>query len=439
MMAVFLLIKAKRAQIGEVRHRKNGPHKKVGPNKWLPVKKVGGKWVLKKKQPKKRLVKKITKKETKKSSEELGSLKVVKLSDIRAVEQQRKKFDIEETKGLAISIHKDGLLQSPVVRPDPKNPGKYIIISGERRFRAMKMLEKMGKLPTHKDSLVRDDNVTVKVTTTDDPETVSRIQFIENIQREQLTTMETAKAIKEQVDKYDKTFAELAVAAGKKPGWIADHYKLTKLDPKISHLLEKNAINKSHGLILSSMPAPEQLKWAKKTLHGNWSAKHLAREIRIQEAKKKEQAFFTEEEGMTKEQLSAHEKLKELNKDPDKLRTKFQKFFERQVAFIKTFLDEDEVGLSALGLAATGHLDISLSHLQTIQDSIVEVMEKMKHKRYTLAAPTIFAKSAKPVTIEEIKRKHAFIKLIKMFETLKNLSKAKRRSYYGNLLIIKGS
>ncbi len=42
---IFLLLKAKRAQIGEVRHRKSGPYQKVSPTKWIPVKKVGGTWV----------------------------------------------------------------------------------------------------------------------------------------------------------------------------------------------------------------------------------------------------------------------------------------------------------------------------------------------------------------------------------------------------------
>lgn len=54
-----MLLKAKRAQIGEVRHRKSGPHQKVGPNKWQRVKKVGGKWVSVEKKGKTKKKKKV--------------------------------------------------------------------------------------------------------------------------------------------------------------------------------------------------------------------------------------------------------------------------------------------------------------------------------------------------------------------------------------------
>lgn len=77
---IFLLLKAKRAQIGEVRHRKSGPYQKVSPTKWIPVKKVGNKWVS------------IEKKKKKEMSKESSIDKLSKLiKKIRILESQAKK------------------------------------------------------------------------------------------------------------------------------------------------------------------------------------------------------------------------------------------------------------------------------------------------------------------------------------------------------------
>ena len=115
-------------------------------------------------------------------------------------EQPRKTFDEEALQELARSLKSNGLLQPIVVRPDPEgNAGDYLLIAGERRWRAAGSLG-WDTIP----ALIRDD-----VTASE----AAKLQLLENIVRRDLNPVEEARAFKKMLDE-GYTNKELSEAVG---------------------------------------------------------------------------------------------------------------------------------------------------------------------------------------------------------------------------------
>ena len=122
-------------------------------------------------------------------------------------EQPRKTFDEEALQELAGSLDSNGLLQPIVVRPDPEgNNGDYLLIAGERRWRAAGILG-WDTIP----ALIRDD-----VTASE----AAKLQLLENIVRRDLNPVEEARAFKKMLDE-GYTLQELSNAVGMPDGHIA--------------------------------------------------------------------------------------------------------------------------------------------------------------------------------------------------------------------------
>lgn len=126
--------------------------------------------------------------------------------------QPRKVFDQTEIQELAQTISEHGLLQPIVVREF--RPGEYEIIAGERRFRAVKLLQ-WEKIPA----------IVEKMT---DAESAS-LALIENLQRAQLSPVEEAQAYKQLMEFNHLTQATLAKGMGKSQSFVANKLRLLKL------------------------------------------------------------------------------------------------------------------------------------------------------------------------------------------------------------------
>ena len=126
--------------------------------------------------------------------------------------QPRKVFDQTEIQELAQTISEHGLLQPIVVREF--RPGKYEIIAGERRFRAVKLLE-WEKIPAIVEKM-------------SDAESAS-LALIENLQRAQLSPVEEAQAYKQLMEFNNLTQAALAKGMGKSQSFVANKLRLLKL------------------------------------------------------------------------------------------------------------------------------------------------------------------------------------------------------------------
>ncbi len=153
--------------------------------------------------------------------------------------QPRTVFDESKIEELARTIHTHGVIQPIVVRK--MDDGKYEIIAGERRFRAMTKLE-WKDVP----AIVRDLS---------DKETAS-IALIENLQREELTAIEEALAYQKLLELHELTQEALAQRLGKGQSTVANKLRLLKLPQIIQDSILKREISERHARAL--MPIKDE-------------------------------------------------------------------------------------------------------------------------------------------------------------------------------------
>lgn len=147
-------------------------------------------------------------------------------------EQPRKNFNEEALKELAESIKLHGIIQPLVVN---KMGNRYMIIAGERRYRASKIAGL-----THVPAIIK--NYT--------PQEVREISLIENLQREDLNPIEAAKAIKALMDEFGLTQDETAKRIGKNRSTIANTLRLLTLDYAVIAMVEQGRITAGHARAL---------------------------------------------------------------------------------------------------------------------------------------------------------------------------------------------
>lgn len=143
--------------------------------------------------------------------------------------QPRIQFNDESIMELALSIKENGLIQPIVVRPMGE---KYEIIAGERRFRAM-MMTGFTEVPVIINSI--------------DDEKSATLALIENIQREDLNTVDEAKAYREILRIQKLTQKELAKKLGKSQSSIANKIRLLELSQPVLEALSEKAITERHA------------------------------------------------------------------------------------------------------------------------------------------------------------------------------------------------
>ena len=141
--------------------------------------------------------------------------------------QPRKNFDQESLEELAESIRVHGLIQPITVN---KMDDGYLIIAGERRYRACKMAGL-----TEIDAIVK--NYTSRQ--------IAEISIIENLQREDLNPIEIAKSLQKLMQEYNITQEQVASRIGKNRSSIANYVRLLTLYPEVIDMVEKGKI--SHG------------------------------------------------------------------------------------------------------------------------------------------------------------------------------------------------
>lgn len=155
--------------------------------------------------------------------------------------QPRKVFDPEAIKELAETIQTHGLLQPIILRE--YEPAKYEIIAGERRFRAVSEL-KWDKIP----AIIEKMN---------DKETAS-LALIENLQREQLSSVEEAQAYRSLMDLNHLTQTALAQGMGKSQSTVANKLRLLKLIPPVQNAILDRRISERHGRALLELNDDQQ-------------------------------------------------------------------------------------------------------------------------------------------------------------------------------------
>ena len=169
------------------------------------------------------------------------SIVEVSLSELRANPYQpRKNFDEEALNELADSIKEHGVFQPIIVKKSIKG---YEIIAGERRVRASK-LAGLTTIP----AIIKDFS--------DDE--MMQIALLENLQRENLTAIEEAKAYKSIIESLNITQDELAKKVGKSRSHITNILGLLKLPASVQDMVLYNKISMGHARVLSKLDDKER-------------------------------------------------------------------------------------------------------------------------------------------------------------------------------------
>ncbi len=219
----------------------------------------------------------------------------LKINDVEPnINQPRKSFDDEKLEELASSIKEHGIIQPIIVT---KKDDYYQIIAGERRWRASK---KAG-LKT----------IPAIVRSYDDKKT-REVSLIENIQRQNLNPLETAKAIRELMDEHNMTQEDISKTLGKSRSSIANTLRILNLDERVQEMIEMGKISEGHARTIASIENPaKQYKFALDIINLDMSVRDAethAKEIKTKGVSKSKKAVKGKFEVITKD---IENKLKE--------------------------------------------------------------------------------------------------------------------------------
>lgn len=166
----------------------------------------------------------------------------ISLDDIVAnPNQPRRTFDEEALQELADSIREHGVISPITLRQN--DDGTYMIIAGERRFRAAKMAG-LYDIPAY-------------VRTAKD-EQVLEWALIENIQRENLDAIEIALAYQRLMDDFSLTQEQMSERVGKKRATVANYLRLLKLPAEIQMGIKQRKLDMGHARAILGSDSPEQ-------------------------------------------------------------------------------------------------------------------------------------------------------------------------------------
>ncbi|NLV67148.1 MAG: ParB/RepB/Spo0J family partition protein [Spirochaetes bacterium] len=155
-------------------------------------------------------------------------------------DQPKTYFDETEIHGLAESVKSVGLIQPIIVR---ERDGLYIIVAGERRYRACKLNE----MKTIKAIIIEADD-----------EQNLTMALIENIQRESLNPIEEAKAYKVLINRFKLKQQDLARKVGKERTTITNSLRLLNLPEEIQEAIIDKKISSGHAKVILSVDEPEK-------------------------------------------------------------------------------------------------------------------------------------------------------------------------------------
>lgn len=175
--------------------------------------------------------------ETPRKKEAESGVKVLKIRDVEPnPAQPRKNFEKDKLEALAASIREHGIIQPIVVKPQ-KN-GMYLIVAGERRWRAAK-LAGLGEVPC-----VEGDYTEKQV---------MELALIENLQREDLNAIEEAEGYKRLMDTFGLTQEEVAERVGKSRSAVANSLRMNGLSEKLKKMVIVGELSGGHARALLSL------------------------------------------------------------------------------------------------------------------------------------------------------------------------------------------
>ena len=177
--------------------------------------------------------------------------------------QPRTQFDEEALDELADSIRTLGVIQPITVKR--QGDGKYIIISGERRWRAAQRAD-VATLPAY----IREV----------DDENLHAMALVENIQRQDLNAIEIALGMQRLIDECGLTQDALSEKVGKKRSTVSNFLRLLKLPDEIQLALKEGLISAGHAKAIAGAPADRQLHLLKRCIKKDLSVRQIEELVR---------------------------------------------------------------------------------------------------------------------------------------------------------------
>ena len=192
--------------------------------------------------------------------------------------QPRSQFDDEALQELADSIKQLGVIQPITVK---KQGDKYIIISGERRWRASQAVG-LTELPAY----IKDV----------DDENLHAMALVENIQRQDLNAIEIALGMQRLIDECGLTQEAMAEKVGKKRSTVSNYMRLLNLPSEVQLALKEGLITMGHAKAIAGITPEEQIKALKRCIKKSLSVRQMELLARkLSEAPKKATSADDEE------------------------------------------------------------------------------------------------------------------------------------------------
>jgi ParB family chromosome partitioning protein len=192
---------------------------------------------------------------------ENSGVSVVRLTEVEPnPDQPRKNFDNEPLEALAESISQHGIIQPIVVRP---KDGMYMIVTGERRWRAARMAG-LSEVP-------------VIVIEADDRKS-AELALVENIQRKDLNPVEEARAYADLMEEYSYTQEEIATKVGKSRSSVANSLRLLDLPDTVLEKLAGGELSEGHAKVLLGIKDQQKLEKAAEIV--------IAKDLSVRETEK---------------------------------------------------------------------------------------------------------------------------------------------------------
>ena len=240
-----------------------------------------------------------------KESPDENTIQYIDINQIKPNENQpRKSFDPEKLEELSHSILEHGVIQPVVLRKPEKGKG-YELVAGERRWRAARMAG-LKTVPALVRELTEEQNMLLSI--------------IENMQREDLNSMEEAEAVHQMMKTFRFTQEEVSKSLGKSRPYIANLVRLLKLPEEIQQMLRENQLSQGHARALLALSGKKQVETANKVVREGWSVRQIEKLVTQEKLGKKPPKMKKKDpdlervESELKEALGTRVKIKENGK-----------------------------------------------------------------------------------------------------------------------------
>ena len=189
-------------------------------------------------------------------------------------DQPRRTFSEESISQLADSIREQGVLQPLLVAPS--GGGRYMIIAGERRFRAGREAG-LETLPC----IVKDIDVIRQ----------REIALIENLQREDLNPLEAARGIRALMDQCGYTQEKVSTRLGKSRPAVANMLRLLSLPDEVAEMVRDDLLSQGHARVLAGVKdRDQQLRLARKAVDEGLNVRQMEQLVKALDSKPRKKA-----------------------------------------------------------------------------------------------------------------------------------------------------